>query len=170
MARNLMIVYTVSGLWHGAALKYVAWGMLNGALQVIEGLIPQSQKKPRFPKLDLLLHILWTDFLILITMLIFRAGSLSSAMGMLWRIPTAWNADPYITGFSSMQALCTGVCFAILFAIELIHEKRKTLTAITDKLPVFVRGVLYLLGVMAIIIFGVWGPGYTAQAFIYFQF
>ncbi|MBQ7826206.1 MAG: MBOAT family protein, partial [Clostridia bacterium] len=43
MARNLMIVYTVSGLWHGAALKYVAWGMLNGALQVIEGLIPPSK-------------------------------------------------------------------------------------------------------------------------------
>lgn len=31
-ALNVMIVYTVSGLWHGAALKYVAWGMLNGAL------------------------------------------------------------------------------------------------------------------------------------------
>jgi len=44
MARNLMIVYTVSGLWHGAALKYVAWGMMNGALQVIEGLIPHRDK------------------------------------------------------------------------------------------------------------------------------
>ena len=30
--------------------------------------------------------------------------------------------------------------------------------------------VLYLAAVMAIIIFGVWGPGYSAQAFIYFQF
>ncbi|MBR4039219.1 MAG: MBOAT family protein [Clostridia bacterium] len=170
MARNLMIVYTVSGLWHGAALKYVAWGMLNGALQVIEGLIPQPKNKPRFPKLDLLMHILWTDFLILITMLIFRAGSLSSALGMLWRIPTAWGAETMTTGFSGMQALCTGICFAILFAIELIHEKRKTLTGMTDRLPVFVRGALYLAALMAIIIFGVWGPGYTAQAFIYFQF
>ena len=169
-ARNLMIVYTVSGLWHGAALKYVAWGMLNGALQVIEGLLPPAKNKPKYPKLDLLLHILWTDFLILITMLIFRAGSLSSALGMLWRIPTAWGAAAMETGFSGMQALCTGICFVILFIIEFIHEKRKTLTAITDRLPVFARGVLYLLGVLAIIVFGVWGPGYTAQAFIYFQF
>ena len=59
---------------------------------------------------------------------------------------------------------------AILFAIEFIHEKRKTLTEMTDRLPVSVRGLLYLAGVMAIVIFGVWGPGYTAQAFIYFQF
>ena len=169
-ARNLMIVYTVSGLWHGAALKYVAWGMLNGALQVVEGLLPQPKNKPRFPKLDLLLHILLTDFLILITMLIFRAGSLSSALGMLLRIPTAWSAPGIASGFSSMQALCTGVCFVILFVIELIHEKRRTLTELTDRLPVPVRGALYLLAVLAIIVFGVWGPGYAAQAFIYFQF
>ncbi|MGN0991115.1 MAG: hypothetical protein ACI4O4_06620, partial [Candidatus Ventricola sp.] len=148
----------------------VAWGMLNGALQVVEGLLPQPKNKPRFPKLDLLLHILLTDFLILITMLIFRAGSLSSALGMLLRIPTAWNAPGIASGFSSMQALCTGVCFVILFAIELIHEKRKTLTELTDRLPAVARGTLYLLAVLAIIVFGVWGPGYAAQAFIYFQF
>ena len=169
-ARKLMIVYTVSGLWHGAALKYVAWGMLNGALQVVEGLLPQPRRKPRFPKLDLLLHILWTDFLILITMLIFRAGSLSSALGMLLRIPTAWNAPGIESGFSGMQALCTGVCFVILFVIELIHEKRKSLTELTDRLPAAARGLLYLLAVLAVIVFGVWGPGYAAQAFIYFQF
>lgn len=169
-ARNLMIVYTVSGLWHGAALKYVAWGMLNGALQVVEGLLPSPKSKPRFPKLNLLLHILFTDFLILITMLIFRAGSLSSALGMLGRIPTAWSAPGIKSGFSAMQALCTGVCFVILFVIELIHEKRRSLTELTDKLPVAARGLLYLLAVLAIVVFGVWGPGYAAQAFIYFQF
>ena len=132
--------------------------------------MPQPKNKPKYPKLDLLAHILWTDFLILITMLVFRAGSLSSALGMLWRIPTAWGSAGIDSGFGAMQALCTGICFVILFAIELIHEKRKTLTAITDRLPVFARGALYLLGVLAIIVFGVWGPGYTAQAFIYFQF
>ena len=116
------------------------------------------------------MHILWTDFLILITMHIFRASSLSAALGMMGRVLTDWHAPLMETGFSSMQALCTGICFAILFAIELIHEKRKTLTEMTDRLPISVRGLLYLLGVMAIVIFGVWGPGYTAQAFIYFQF
>ena len=167
---NIMTVYTISGLWHGAALKYVAWGMLNGAIQVVEGLIPPKKNKPKYPKLDLLLHILWTDFLILITMLIFRAGSLSSALGMLWRIPTQWGAAWIESGLSSMQGICLLICSLVLFAIELIHEKRKTLTEITDRLPAVLRGALYLAAVMAIIIFGVWGPGYSAQAFIYFQF
>ena len=167
-AFNIMTVYTISGLWHGAALKYVAWGMLNGALQVVEGFFPPH--KPKYPKLYHLFCVLRTNFFILITMLVFRAGSLSSALGMLLRIPTQWGAAWIDSGFSGMQALCLGVCTAILFAIEMIHEKRKTLTALTDRLPALARGALYLAAVMAIIIFGVWGPGYTAQAFIYFQF
>ena len=89
---------------------------------------------------------------------------------MLLRIPTHWGAPPIASGFGGMQALCLGVCFAVLFAIELIHEKRRTLTGLTDRLPGVVRGALYLAAVMAIVIFGVWGPGYSAQAFIYFQF
>ena len=168
-AFNVMMVYTLSGLWHGAALKYVAWGMLNGALQVIEGFLPQKRPK-RFVKLHHVASVLWTDFLILITMLIFRATSMSAAAGMLWRIPTAWRASTLATGFSDMQALCLGVCIAILFAIEWLHEKRKALTQLTDRLPVFVRGALYVLAILAIAVFGIWGPGYSAQAFIYFQF
>lgn len=167
-ALNTMIVYTISGLWHGAALKYVAWGMLNGALQVIEGLFPV--RRPKHPKVHHLLSILWTDCLILVTMLVFRAGSLMTALRMLIKIPTQWRSMPVATGFSGMQGFCLGLCVAVLFVIELIHEKRRTLTEMTDRLPGALRGALYLAAVMAIVIFGVWGPGYSAQAFIYFQF
>ena len=167
-AFNIVTVYTISGLWHGAALKFVAWGMLNGAIQVVESYFPP--RKAKLPKLYHLFCVLRTDLLILVTMLVFRAGSLSAALGMLMRIPTKWGAAWLESGFSPMQGLCLGVCTAILFAIELIHEKRRTLTQMTDKLPILVRGALYLAAVMAIVIFGVWGPGYTAQAFIYFQF
>ena len=65
---------------------------------------------------------------------------------------------------------CAGNGIAVLFAIELLHEKRKTLTELTDRLPVAARGTLYLLAILAIAVFGVWGAGYSAQAFIYFQF
>ena len=36
---NLMIVFAVSGLWHGASLSFVAWGVLHGLYQVVEGLL-----------------------------------------------------------------------------------------------------------------------------------
>lgn len=32
---NIMIVFTISGLWHGAAWTYVLWGMVHGVMQVV---------------------------------------------------------------------------------------------------------------------------------------
>lgn len=167
-AFNTMVVYTVSGLWHGAALKFVAWGMLNGALQVIEGLFPK--KKSKHPRLSHAKNLLWTLFLINITMLIFRANSMRAALGMLLRIPTQWNAPAFATGFPVVQAVALSIFIAILFIFELLHEHNQTMTALTDRLPSVVRTLLYVAAVMVIVIFGVWGPGYNAQAFIYFQF
>ena len=46
----------------------------------------------------------------------------------------------------------------------------RTETELTDRLPAAARGTLYLLAILAIAVFGVWGAGYSAQAFIYFQF
>ena len=166
---NIITVFTLSGLWHGAALKYVAWGALNGILQAIEGLMPQA--KPGQRRTPLIVSILWTNFLILITMLIFRAGSFGTAVQMLIKIPMEWGAEALATGFTAPQAIVLLITSLILFAIELVHEKQYTLTELTDKYcPAIVRGAMYLAVVMAIVIFGVWGPGYNAQAFIYFQF
>lgn len=123
-AFNVMAVYTLSGLWHGAALKYVAWGMLNGALQVIEGILPQKRPK-RLIKLHHVANVLWTDFLILITMLIFRCDLDERSTGHALAHPTAWRAPALATGFSGMQALCLGVCMAILFAIDCCMKSAK---------------------------------------------
>ena len=167
-AFNTMVVYTVSGLWHGAALKYVGWGMLNGALQVIEGLFPE--KKTNHPRLKHARDLLWTLFLINITMLIFRANSMSAALGMLARIPLSWGAPAFETGFPMVQVAVLSVFIVVLFIFELLHENGKTVTELTDRLPSVVRSLLYAAAVVIIAVFGVWGPGYNAQAFIYFQF
>ena len=69
-----------------------------------------------------------------------------------------------------LQAVCLSITIVILFTFEVIHEKNKTVTELTDRLSFPVRGALYILAVMGIAVFGIWGPGYSAQAFIYFQF
>lgn len=48
---------------------------------------------------------------------------------------------------------------AILFAIELLHEKRKTLTQLTDRLPLLARGALYVLAILAIAVLAFGGRG-----------
>ncbi len=42
---NLLTVFTVSGLWHGASLAFVFWGILNGIYQVIEDAAGGNQRE-----------------------------------------------------------------------------------------------------------------------------
>jgi len=44
---NIMVVFLLSGLWHGAGWTYVAWGGLNGLLLLVEGLWYKLRKKKR---------------------------------------------------------------------------------------------------------------------------
>ncbi len=165
---NTMITFIVSGLWHGASLNFVVWGGLNGALQVMEGLL-QKPKKP-VTGLKRLFKTLYTFALIDLTWLFFRASSLSAAVLMLMRMARSFFSVPVATGFSVAQALALVIGAAALLSIDLVHERGSTLTAWLDRRPMLVRGLLMLLGILAVVVFGVWGPGYDASAFIYFQF
>ena len=51
---NVLIVFALSGLWHGAAMKYVLWGLLFGVFQVIGGLLTPAKQR-----LCAALHIPW---------------------------------------------------------------------------------------------------------------
>ena len=42
---NVLIVFALSGLWHGAAMKYVLWGLLFGVFQVIGGLLTPAKQR-----------------------------------------------------------------------------------------------------------------------------
>ena len=75
-----------------------------------------------------------------------------------------------LPGFTFPQALVLVVGLAALGALDALHERGRTLTAWLDRRPAALRMALMLLGVLLVVIFGVWGTNYDAQAFIYFQF
>ena len=60
--RNLIITFFISGLWHGAALNFIIWGMYHGLFIVIERLF-LSQWLKRLPEI---LRIMWTFFIVMI--------------------------------------------------------------------------------------------------------
>ena len=165
-AANLMITFTISGLWHGASLNFVFWGALNGAMQIAEGVLPKRRTQGR----SRVLRMLYTFALIDLTWLFFRASSLTAAVRMLTRMVTAFAAPAAATGFSWAQTLVLLAGIAALLLIDALHERGISLTAQLNRLPMPLRGLLALAGVLLIVVFGVWGAQYDAQAFIYFQF
>ncbi|MEM9943910.1 MAG: MBOAT family O-acyltransferase [Planctomycetota bacterium] len=121
---NLMTTFLLSGLWHGAAWNFVAWGSLHGsALAGQKWFTPSRSLNPSgstnsekqepvlddklaftgsafFPSLSSLLNI-WTTFLIVCTgWVFFRADSISDAYGILIRIAAgmfSWaNLDSFL--------------------------------------------------------------------------
>ena len=180
-ALNTLITFAVSGLWHGAATTYVVWGAMNGAFQVLEGALrgrnpaaspggAQIKPRARGNRLSRAARMLATFAVIDVTWLFFRASSLGTAVRMLARIAFSFGAGAAATGFSAFQAGALGLGIAIMLAIDALHEGGRTLTAMTARLPRMAAGALSLAAVLAIVVFGVWGGNYSAQAFIYFQF
>ena len=77
---NIMIVYTVSGLWHGANYTFIAWGILQGVLCVIN----RHWEKP-LSKLHPALCWLVTFALVNLSWTLFRADSIGDALIFLRR-------------------------------------------------------------------------------------
>ena len=163
-----MVTFTVSGLWHGASLNYVVWGAMNGAIQIAEGYLPARKAQPR--GVARLLRMLATFVLIDLTWLFFRATSLTGAVRILMRMGAKFAVPAAATGFSWVQAAVLGAGIAALLTVDALHERGVNLTKKLNALPMPLRGLLALAGVLLIVVFGVWGSQYDAQAFIYFQF
>ena len=83
---NILIVFLVSGIWHGAAWTFIVWGLLHGAARVLHKIFQKSWDK--FPK-----PIRWfvTFVFLNITWIFFRAESLTQAGILLKKVFTSFS-------------------------------------------------------------------------------
>ena len=98
-------VWLLTGLWHGAAWSFVLWGLWQGLFCALEGvgLIPAEKlKKSLSGRLALRVY---TAFVILVSNVLFRAGSLAAAGRMLAAMFTGWRFTA--EGTYILQTLCT---------------------------------------------------------------
>ncbi len=71
--RNILVVWMLTGLWHGAAWNFVAWGLLFAAFLVLEKWVPAIRKLPGVLRHGYVLLV------VIISFVIFNAGSLAQA-------------------------------------------------------------------------------------------
>jgi len=89
---NILIVFLISGFWHGAGWTFIVWGLLHGLAQVAERAL--GEKRNILPKW---LQWVLTFAFINLAWVFFRAPDLSSAMELLkaaftggMALPKAW--------------------------------------------------------------------------------
>lgn len=85
---NLIFVFFLCGLWHGANITFVLWGMFHGLFLVAERL---TGKKSLYGKLPRIVCILITNVIVMFGWVLFRSESLPSAV-LYWKSMTGFAA------------------------------------------------------------------------------
>ena len=95
---NLMIVFLVSGVWHGAAWTYILWGAIHGAYQIIGNLTAKPRSKliaklgfNEKGKLVMGVRRVITFILVCFAWMAFRANSLSDLGILISSIVKGWS-------------------------------------------------------------------------------
>ena len=167
---NLMVVFLISGLWHGANWTYIIWGGINGFYLVFAIITKKYREKfnsfigiNKFPRLHLFFQILITFFLITFSRIFFRSKTVEDAFAVIKKILTFKGSI-----FNDGTAILLYSFFAISFllAVELKKEFYKGSFTLSHHTNFWVRNSYYSLLVILIILFGVFDGG----QFIYFQF
>ncbi len=115
--RNLLIVWALTGLWHGAGWTFIAWGLLWGVLLIAEKfLLKPDTRGVCFRRVYRILILLW----IVLLWTLFRAESFKAAMFLITGLfsPARWllsAAQGHLIGFWFTQAapwLAAGIIFS----------------------------------------------------------
>lgn len=181
---NLMITFLISGLWHGASFSFVAWGGLHGLYQIIgEGLRPARERvaKACHINTESLLHKLVkgliTFALVDFAWIFFRCSSLTESVAYIKRMLTAADyAAPaegalFTLGLSRLEFVVAIAGLVILLLVDLIrYRKGMQLYEYLNTKWLWLRWSVYIFLAVSIFLFGIYGPGYNAAEFIYFQF
>jgi len=167
---NLMVVFLISGLWHGANWTFVIWGALNGFYLII-GLLTQTTRTKfcntiglvKLPKLYLFLQIISTFILASFAWIFFRANKISDAIYIIKKITHPKGALYFES--PSMLFFCF-FSILILFAIEFKQEYFSKSVSFFNHKNWLVRNLSYATLIIIILLVGVFDGG----QFIYFQF
>ncbi|MCD4712278.1 MAG: MBOAT family protein [Clostridiales bacterium] len=180
---NIMIVFIVSGLWHGASWNFVIWGALHGIFQVI-GLITSPFKAKVADRLGVdrinfsyqLGQGIITFILVNFAWIFFRAPNFTAARGIIDRILLEWNpwifsdGSLYELGLSRANLTVAMIGIFIMIGTSIAKRKGFEIRATLARQGLLFRWSVYFALIFTIIIFGIYGPGYSESQFLYFQF
>lgn len=177
--KNVLILFTISGFWHGANWTFIFWGLSNGLLFAPSMLLNKHRiyldpinKNKLFPKVKELFQMFTTFWLIALTYIFFRADNLSHSKQYFWGLIHNFN-KPLLNmnlmsdyKLSIMDIVKCSLFILLLYVFEWINrEKPHGLYFDSNKNRTFFRWSIYIA--LTFIIF-LWAG--DQETFIYFQF
>ena len=179
-----LIVFLVVGIWHGADWKYVGFGLWNGLIIMVSILL-----QPVFDIILEKLHInpkaawysvfqmLRTFIIVLVGYVFDVAPGINESMNTFKLILTNQSfaqarAQISELGIGKKDFIVILVGIIVIFTVSVIQERHPstTIREMLDKKPFILRFALIFIGIMAVIVYGIYGSGYNPADFVYMQF
>lgn len=167
---NILVVFTVSGLWHGANWTFIIWGMIHGVYYVLERFLA----KPASWFCSVLrirgwlrkwLRVLVTFHLVTLAWVFFKAASLTDAAYVIKGICTSPTGLLYL-GPSQLTTFLGAGLILLLIAVQFLQYRGLVPMSKSERMfPIYVRWPAYAAMIFGISIFGI-----SNNEFIYFQF
>ena len=180
----MFIVFILVGVWHGPQWKYIAYGVYNGIFIVFGILLDEKYAQAR-DKVGIdpesvswkIFQILRSFILISIGRYFSRGRSFRAAVSMFRLSLIRWFDLSFLVdgtmnsiGIDSAHWLVIILSLAVLLGVDYLHEKGVHIRETIANQHLIFRWFIYILAVVLLIIFGIYGPAYDSGAFIYEQF
>ena len=107
---NRLIVFFLTGLWHGANWTFIVWGLFHGFFLLLEEYIPVIRRLPRF------LTRIYTLLVVTVGFVIFRADTIGEALLFITQMFRGTDFSAGIMSFT-LQALTPYFLFMLLAAV-----------------------------------------------------
>ena len=169
--RNILIVFLVSGFWHGANLTFLVWGLLN-AIYIIPSVFFKTNrihldvvaKGKTLPSLKELIAMCFTFSLTVFAWIFFRSINLEQAFIIISKIfSTSLFIIPEFQSDITKPTIFLIVLF--MFIEWLGREEQFAIAKLGFKLPRLIRWGLYYVLIITVLYYSG-----SIQQFIYFQF
>jgi D-alanyl-lipoteichoic acid acyltransferase DltB (MBOAT superfamily) len=180
---SMFIVFLLVGIWHGSSWIYVGYGLWNGII-----ITSSIMLEPVYVGIAKKLRIntdcfSWRFFQMVRTFVLCSMGRIfprASSMTAVWAMFKSmftdfnpwvfWDSSFLQLGLTYKDYMVVFICIIVLFVVGNMQEKGMVIRKEIAKQNLYFRWLLYIGAVLVLLIYGMYGPGYSASEFIYQQF
>ena len=160
---GLMVTFFLSGLWHGAGLSFILYGLFQGTVVVLEFLLGIKTTKLSKKRYGKLIGVLSTYFFFSLSLIFFRSLGLRKA-GYIFK-KMFWDFDMQYVQISKVAVFSYTVSFASIVGL-ILFERWQGERLFYQSFSLAKEVVISLTLIVIMILFGV----FYNVSFIYFQF
>lgn len=178
----LAAVWILTGVWHGTGMNYVVWGIYWGLIIICSTIFePEIKKLTAFCRINTEAYS-WKLFQMVRTFVLFAIGriitipnDLHASAHILKEIVCNFRPSVFIDGslfelgVNRLNFLVAGIAIFVLWGISMLQERCHVREELAKSNLVF-RWIVFYVAIIVVLVFGIYGSGYSAGSFVYMNY